>query len=182
MKNWKTVSAVLICFFMLVSGTSPSIAEDVEKAQSVHKKSHWWLIPVMAAGGFVAGVFLGLDVYDDAINSDQKVWTTAILLGAAGGVAGWLTARKIDQDYRVPGLGRIKPETRKPVPTIAQSTANHKKGSILSDIDRIYPSYLSLNPAPSPDYSVSPSKLEAKNMAANANSEYSAKNKISCSR
>ena len=139
----------------------------------------------MAAGGFAAGMFLGLGAFDDSINSEQKVWTTAALLGAAGGVAGWWAARKIDYDFSAPGLGHIKPETRKaqlecglparrPFEVLesggqgvrasaesAHQTGNRSTASILSDIDRIYPSYLS------------PSTVDAKKIAANANREYS---------
>ncbi len=170
MRNWKKMFTVFSCLLVLAIGTNHSMAADGDKASSAHKKSHKWLIPVMAAGGFAAGTFIGLSAYDDAINSDSKVWTTAALFGVAGGFAGWWTARKIDQDFRAPGLGQIKPETRKPVPAIARSTGDHKKRSILSDTDRIYPSYLS------------PSTVEVKKMAANANNEYSVKNKMSCSR
>lgn len=148
MRKWKKMFTVFMCLLVLAIGANHSMASDGDKALRTHKKSHKWLIPVMAAGGFAAGMLLGLSAYDEAINSDSKVWTTAVVLGAASGIAGWWTARKIDHDYRVPGLGRVKPETRKAAPVIAHSTGDHKNRSILSDIDRIYPSYLSLNQRP----------------------------------
>ena len=51
---------------------------------------------VGAAGGFVLGIFAGLTWFDDAVNSDRKVWTTAVGFGAAGGVGGYLIGRRID--------------------------------------------------------------------------------------
>lgn len=56
---------------------------------------------VGAGAGFGLGVFAGLNWFDDAVNSDRKVWTTAILLGAAGGTAGWFIGRAVSPDLDV---------------------------------------------------------------------------------
>jgi len=67
-----------------------------------------WTI-VGAAAGFGAGLFLGLNQFDDAINSDRKVWTTALVGAAAGGIAGGLLSRSVGRAPRVtaaPGLPR----------------------------------------------------------------------------
>ena len=48
-----------------------------------------------AAGGFVLGIFAGLNWFDDATDSDRKVWLTAISFGAAGGVGGYFAGRAI---------------------------------------------------------------------------------------
>jgi len=48
-----------------------------------------------AGGGFTAGLFLGLHAFDDAINSDRKVWTSAIVGAVAGGIGGYLIGRAI---------------------------------------------------------------------------------------
>jgi hypothetical protein len=53
-----------------------------------------------AGGGFAAGVFVGLSAFDDAVNSDRKVWTTAIVGAAAGGVGGFFIGRAIDHRKR----------------------------------------------------------------------------------
>jgi hypothetical protein len=47
-----------------------------------------------AGAGFGLGVWAGLTKFDDAINSDRKVWTTAIVSAAVGGVLGFLVDRK----------------------------------------------------------------------------------------
>ena len=53
----------------------------------------WTLVGIGA--GFGAGVFLGLHAFDDAINSDRKVWTSAIVGAAAGGLAAGLLSRNV---------------------------------------------------------------------------------------
>ena len=46
-----------------------------------------------AGAGFGLGLFAGLTAFDDAINSDRKVWTSAIVGAAAGGTLGYLITR-----------------------------------------------------------------------------------------
>ena len=48
---------------------------------------------VGAGAGFGLGLFAGLTAFDDAINSDRKVWTSAIVGAAAGGTLGYLITR-----------------------------------------------------------------------------------------
>jgi hypothetical protein len=70
-----------------------------------------WTV-VGAAAGFGAGVFLGLAKFDDAIDSDRKVWTTALLTAAAGGIAGNLLSRDVGPRAGAPAAralaGRIE--------------------------------------------------------------------------
>ncbi len=48
-------------------------------------------------GGFAGGLFAGLAAFDDATNSDRKVWTTAALSGVGGAVAGYFIGRALDK-------------------------------------------------------------------------------------
>jgi hypothetical protein len=48
-------------------------------------------------GGFALGLAGGLAAFDDAINSNRKVWTTAILAGVAGGIGGYFLGRALDK-------------------------------------------------------------------------------------
>ena len=50
-----------------------------------------------AGGGFTVGVFAGLAKFDDAINSDRKVWTTAIVGAGGGAVGGYFLGRILDK-------------------------------------------------------------------------------------
>jgi hypothetical protein len=48
---------------------------------------------VGAGAGFGVGLWAGLTAFDDSIDSDRKVWTTAIVSAAAGGVLGYFIGR-----------------------------------------------------------------------------------------
>jgi hypothetical protein len=48
-------------------------------------------------GGFVIGLIAGLAVFDDATNSDRKVWTTALLSAAGGAVGAYFLGRVLDK-------------------------------------------------------------------------------------
>jgi hypothetical protein len=48
---------------------------------------------VGAGAGFGIGLWAGLTAYDDAIDSDRKVWTSAIIGAAAGGTLAYLLTR-----------------------------------------------------------------------------------------
>jgi len=51
-----------------------------------------------AAGGFAVGLFAGLSAFDDAVNSEKKVTTTAVLSAAGGGVGGFFLGRALDKN------------------------------------------------------------------------------------
>jgi hypothetical protein len=61
-------------------------------AQSRGFKPIW--TAVGAGAGFGLGVWAGLSKFDQAIDSDRKVWATAIVCAAAGGVIGFLVDRR----------------------------------------------------------------------------------------
>ena len=50
-----------------------------------------------AGGGFTLGLLAGLTAFDDSINSDRKVWTTALLSAAGGAVGGYFLGRTLDK-------------------------------------------------------------------------------------
>jgi hypothetical protein len=53
--------------------------------------------PSGAAGGFAAGLMIGLTKFDDDVNSDRKVWTSALVGSAAGGIGGYFLGRILDK-------------------------------------------------------------------------------------
>ena len=53
-----------------------------------------------AGGGFTVGLFAGLAAFDDAINSDRKVWTTAALSAVGGAFAGYFLGRALDKRHK----------------------------------------------------------------------------------
>jgi hypothetical protein len=53
-------------------------------------------------GGFAVGLVAGLAAFDDAINSDRKVWTTAALSAVGGAVGGYFLGRALDKRQKKP--------------------------------------------------------------------------------
>jgi 4-amino-4-deoxy-L-arabinose transferase-like glycosyltransferase len=89
------------------------LAADGRDNQSAPRKSGntkrvIWTI-VGAGAGFAAGVFIGLNKFDDAFNSDRKVWTTAIVGAIGGGVAGALLSRPRNNAPSL-GSGGFRPQ------------------------------------------------------------------------
>lgn len=70
-----------------------------------------WTIAA-AGGGFGIGLWAGLTKFDDAVNSERKVWTTAIVGAAVGGVAGYLIGRS----------RAARPRTIAPQPLLRESS------------------------------------------------------------
>ena len=68
------------------------------------KHGHKWtaiMTGIGVGGGFLLGMAWGLSAYDDAINSDAKVWTTTAACAVGFGVAGFLIGRHIDHSRHV---------------------------------------------------------------------------------
>ena len=74
---------VLIALFIV-----PSLA-TAQSAPSRSRHTPAW-IAVGAGAGFGLGLWSGLSAFDESINSDRKVWTTAVVSAAAGGVLAYL--------------------------------------------------------------------------------------------
>jgi hypothetical protein len=88
------------------------------KSSSTTKRVIWTVVG--AGAGFAAGVFIGLSKFDDALYSDRKVWTSAIVGAAAGGVAGALLSRNTGRS--VPITRAVRPE---PTPNVSWAEALH---------------------------------------------------------
>jgi hypothetical protein len=96
----KIVIVLIVCSLLVLSnGTlfARNFLQNSNPEPVPSKKKHGWLIPVGIAAGFGIGLLAGFSAFDEAINSDQKIWTTAILSAAAGGFAGWAVAHHLDK-------------------------------------------------------------------------------------
>ena len=76
----------------LLAGSTASAQTVAGTPDSNGGRTALWTV-VGTGAGFGIGIWAGLHVFDDAVNSDRKVWTTAILSGAAGGILGHLISR-----------------------------------------------------------------------------------------
>jgi hypothetical protein len=98
------LAALLAC-----AGTASA---DTTDAQSRGFRPIW--TSVGAGAGFGLGVWIGLTKFDDAIDSDRKVWTTALVSAAAGGILGFLVDRhqaRSGNPSRLPSAApRAKPQ------------------------------------------------------------------------
>ena len=87
------------------AGRSPAAPP---KASSSSKRVIWTLVGIGA--GFGAGLFIGLNAFDDAVNSDQKVWTSALVGAAAGGLAAGLLSRNVGRAPQVKAMRPVVPQ------------------------------------------------------------------------
>jgi hypothetical protein len=84
----------LVAVFIL-AGSNPLFAQQATQSGPSHKYRTILTI-AGAGGGFVLGVFLGIMKFDDAINSERKVTTTAVLTAGGGAVGGYFIGRALD--------------------------------------------------------------------------------------
>jgi len=52
------------------------------------------------------GLLAGLAAFDDSVNSDQKVWTTAIASGVGGAIGGYFLGRALDKRHKTATVTR----------------------------------------------------------------------------
>lgn len=100
---FRNVCSAAVIGLMIAAGTASADEgrPQAPAAKSSSGKRIAWTV-IGAAAGFGAGVYLGLNAFDDAVNSDRKVWTTAIVGAAAGGLAGGLLSRNVGRAPRGP--------------------------------------------------------------------------------
>ncbi len=100
-------TAALFLILILIPGSMASMAAgeiDDRAANSTARSNRGRVVGTVvgAAGGFALGLFAGLNWFDDAVDSDRKVWTTAIAFAAAGGAAGYFIGRSVDSRRAAP--------------------------------------------------------------------------------
>jgi len=86
------VLVVAVC----LAGTLPGRAragQAVPSSQPADGRRVAWTL-IGGGLGFGAGLLAGIGLFDDAVNGDRKVWTTALLGAAGGGLAGNLLTRR----------------------------------------------------------------------------------------
>ena len=84
----RTTIAALLMLIVL-----PAAAWAQPAASPPRKHTALWTV-AGAGGGFALGMFLGLKVFDDDVESEQKVWATAIASAAAGGAIACMLSRR----------------------------------------------------------------------------------------
>lgn len=97
----KSIAAVLVASLVLLSVPTEVLAQSSATNQarptsSSTKRIVWSLIG--AGIGFGAGLLVGVHKFDDAINSERKIWFSALTGAAAGGIAGGILSRDTKPD------------------------------------------------------------------------------------
>jgi hypothetical protein len=87
----KTIGLVLLASVFIQGTAFAQTTAAPARPRSSTKRVVWTILG--AGAGFGAGMFFGLNKFDDSINSDRKVWTSAILGAAGGALAGGLLSR-----------------------------------------------------------------------------------------
>ena len=82
----RIVGALSIGLLVLTAAATPL------EARARHGRTGVWTA-VGAGAGFGLGLLVGLSAFDDAINSERKIWTTAAAGAAAGGALGYFVSR-----------------------------------------------------------------------------------------
>ena len=103
-----TLSRSFLLGFLLLFTAGQALAQQ---PPAITKTSHKYrtILPIAgAAGGFAVGFYIGFNAFDDAVNSDRKLWTTSILSSAGGAVGGYFIGRVIDNRRNRISLGPEK--------------------------------------------------------------------------
>jgi hypothetical protein len=86
---------LLVCVIALLAASSRFAQQSAPKSESSKYRTIFTLGG--AGGGFALGLGGGLAAFDDDVNSNRKVWTTAILAGIGGGAGGYFIGRALDK-------------------------------------------------------------------------------------
>ena len=105
MKNRLAIITALV----LLTSTSTLAQQSAPKREESHKY-RTILTVAGGAGAFALGVFVGLNAFDDAVNSDRKLWTTAALSAAGGAVGGYFLGRALDKRRKKTDVTRATEE------------------------------------------------------------------------
>ena len=101
----RRVICAMVVASVLAEGAALAQSKGSASSRSSTKRIVWTIVG--AGAGFGVGVWLGLNKFDDAINSDRKVWASAIVGAAAGGLAGGLLSA--DRKHESSAIGRRGP-------------------------------------------------------------------------
>ena len=96
---------------LIIVLSSTSVAQAQSSGGDRSRTRAMWT--VSGAGiGFGVGFWGGLTAFDDAVNSDRKVWTSAVLGAGIGAVGGYLIGRARDSRDRAPSATSVAPKAR----------------------------------------------------------------------
>ncbi|HEU0005525.1 MAG TPA: hypothetical protein VFS12_05980 [Terriglobia bacterium] len=87
----------ILCVLLVGVTSTSALGQQSSPPRGESHKYRTILTLAGGGGGFAVGLFAGLAAFDDATNSDRKVWTTAILAGVGGAIGGYFLGRAVDR-------------------------------------------------------------------------------------
>jgi hypothetical protein len=95
---------LLIALLVLLSAGQTFAQQPAPKREPSHK--YRTILTIAGAGaGFATGFYVGFNAFDDAVNSDRKLWTTSAITAAGGAVGGYFIGRALDNRRNRISLG-----------------------------------------------------------------------------
>jgi len=104
---------------------------QAQPSQSPGNHAVLWTV-VGSGAGFGIGLTAGLAAFDDAIDSDRKVWTSAIVGAAVGGTVGYLIGRR---HHRQPPKTSTSPSFKPPPTPLGDREVEQLAESIFKGFD-----------------------------------------------
>ena len=100
--------ARLLAMSWIVVLVSGSVAQAQGRTAGNRRAVVIWTVSG-AGAGFGVGAWAGLTAFDDAVNSDRKVWTSAVVGAGIGALAGYLIGRSRGSRDRAPAAAPASP-------------------------------------------------------------------------
>jgi len=93
-RGGRTLAAAAILTVFLAGSAAPAYADEpnpppTRSTQPARRHRALWTT-IGIGGGYVVGMLMGMNKFDDSTNSSKKVWWSAIAGAVAGGTAAYL--------------------------------------------------------------------------------------------
>jgi hypothetical protein len=121
---------LIVVTAILMLACAPAHAQSPSRGSGL--QAIW--MAVGAGAGFGVGLWAGLTAYDDAVNSDRKVWTSAVVGAAVGGMTGYLIGRTRRGRTR-PATTRLSPRDWPTDATLARELARSVRFGRTAPVD-----------------------------------------------
>lgn len=85
----------------------PGMGAELD-TQGAPRRKHWLGILIGAGAGFGAGTVIGFAAFDEAINSEQKVYTSMAAGTLIGAITGYFISRTLGREDESSSISRLE--------------------------------------------------------------------------